>query len=238
MVHSIQNNRRCDEPKSRSSKLANVALGSALATMLLLSVGCASYNQDHFTVGSVPDDYRSRHPIIVSENEKVNDIVVPVHSRNMSSRDLELVRSMGSKFRQSGSQHIAILVPTGSRNERAARNFASNAISELKRIRIPENRIVVQYYNAEGHSDSATLRLVYADLNAEVVGECGEWSEDLMDTSNNENYSNFGCATQNNLAKMIASPADLLGPRGESHIDASRRAKVIDDWRNGGSSAF
>ncbi|GAI42846.1 unnamed protein product, partial [marine sediment metagenome] len=37
---------------------------------------------------------------------------------------------------------------------------------------------------------------------------------------------------QNNLAAQIANPADLLGPRASTTIDAERRGKVIDAYRN------
>ena len=49
----------------------------------------------------------------------------------------------------------------------------------------------------------------------------------------NKQYHNLGCASQNNLAAMIANPADLLAPRGMSEIDAARRATVIDNYRQG-----
>ena len=34
---------------------------------------------------------------------------------------------------------------------------------------------------------------------------------------------------------MIANPADLLGPRGETEIDSTRRTNVITDWQDGGT---
>ena len=56
-----------------------------------------------------------------------------------------------------------------------------------------------------------------------------------MDNPENRNYQNFGCATQSNLAAIVANPSDLLGPRGESEIDATRRDQVITDWRENAS---
>ena len=96
----------------------------------------------------------------------------------------------------------------------------------------------MQHYNASSHGDSATIRIAYASLNAAVDSKCGEWDEDLLDTQQNKNYSNFGCATQNNMASMIAHPADLLGPRGIDNIDATRRTNVINDWRTSGSGSY
>ena len=52
--------------------------------------------------------------------------------------------------------------------------------------------------------------------------KCGRWPEDILETSENKHYANFGCSYQNNLAAQIANPADLLGPRKQT---ADRRRK-------------
>ncbi len=53
----------------------------------------------------------------------------------------------------------------------------------------------------------------------------------MIDTESNRNYANFGCATQNNLAQMIANPADLLGPRACRKSIPPSAPQVIEDWR-------
>jgi len=196
-----------------------------------LMSGCANYDRDHITVGSVPDDYRTRHPIIVSENDQSTDIVIPRHTTNLPLRGRDLVRQMGFRFRNSGASSIAILIPAGSPNENAARHAANDAVKELQEVGIKTSQIVIKHYDAASHGTSATLRVVYTDLTASVASQCGEWNEDVMDTVENRNYQNFGCATQNNLAAMIANPADLLGPRGMSEIDSTKRTAVIEEWR-------
>ena len=55
----------------------------------------------------------------------------------------------------------------------------------------------------------------------------------MTDTSENKNYFNFGCASQQNLAAQIADPRDLLSPRGVDSIDAGRRTTVLDNYRRG-----
>ena len=215
----------------RDKKMIKKLTGTALLLAMALSSGCASYNRDQFTVGSVPDDYRTRHPIVVSENETAQDIVIPRNSRSLPLRGRDIVRSMGQSFKTSGAQSIAILIPAGSPNEKAARTSASDAVNELKQLGISSSRIVIKHYDAANHGTSATLRVVYTDLVASVDSKCGEWDEDITDTKENINYANFGCATQNNLAQMIANPADLLGPRAMSEIDSTKRTRIIENWR-------
>jgi pilus assembly protein CpaD len=54
----------------------------------------------------------------------------------------------------------------------------------------------------------------------------------MLETSENKHYADFGCSYQNNLAAQVANPADLLGPRKQTEIDAENRDKVIDVYRN------
>ncbi len=44
---------------------------------------------------------------------------------------------------------------------------------------------------------------------------------------------NYGCSIANNLAAMIAHPADLLGPALESAADGARVGRTIDLYRQG-----
>ena len=210
-------------------------LASVMLVATTLVSGCASYERDHVVVGSVPDDYRTRHPIIVSQSETKEDLIVSASAKVLSMRDHDVVQAFGSRFKRSGASAMAILVPTGSPNEAAARRVAHQIVPVLKEQGISGRRILVQNYQANGHGDAATIRLVYSDMKAALETECGQWEEDLVDTSENRNYANFGCATQKNLAAMIAEPADLLGPRGVTDIDSTRRTTVINNWRENGS---
>lgn len=216
----------------------SVARGILVATMLTaggLLAGCASYGRDHVIVGSVPDDYRTRHPIVVAQSETVEDIVVPASARKLSLRDRGVAEEFAHRFRRSGARTLVVMIPAGSRNEAAARRIAHEITIVLRDRGISERQIGIQHYPAASHGDAATVRLVFSDITARVDSQCGQWDEDIVETGENRNYGNFGCATQQNLAAMVASPADLLGPRGETEIDSARRNKVIEDWRNDGT---
>jgi pilus assembly protein CpaD len=225
-------------PRKRGEAVRRLASRGALIAIIAaagLSAGCASYDRSHFTVGSVPDDYRTRHPIVIRQDEKVEDIVVSPNARGLSYRDRSVAESFASRFNRSGAARMAILVPAGSPNSAAAKRVAQQIVPVMAEAGIDRRRIAIQSYDAAQHGDSATLRLVYLGTTAEVESPCGQWDEDIVDTTENRNYHNFGCATQKNLAAMVANPEDLLGPRGVSEIDATRRTNVINDWRDFGS---
>lgn len=212
-----------------------LGIKASLVAGTLLLGGCASYQKDHVIVGSVPGDYRTKHPIIVSDAEVSEDLVVGKSMRGMSFRHRNVVYGLIGRFKRTNAQYFNILVPAGSPNEAAARRVATNVVDALAKNGISRERVIVSRYQAHNHADAATVRLSFTAMTANVASKCGEWSDDLGRTHENRNYENFGCATQNNLATIVANPEDLLGPRGESEIDASRRDKVINDWRESGS---
>ncbi len=65
------------------------------------------------------------------------------------------------------------------------------------------------------------------------VKSCGNWPNDLTETSENDAFENFGCAHQNNIAAMVADPQDLVRPRKQAPSDAMRRSKIFDKYREG-----
>ena len=204
----------------------------------ILVTGCASYQKDHFTVGSVPKDYRTEHPIVVSQAEVSEDLLVTRDMKGMSFRQENTVTAFTGRYKRSGASTMRILLPAGSHNEAAARRVADDVVNHMKELGVNGGHIKMARYHAANHGDAATIRLSYGSVSADVASECGQWNEDLVETSENQNYGNFGCSTQNNLAKMIANPQDLLGPRGESEIDAGRRDNVVNDWRADGTAAL
>ena len=83
----------------------------------------------------------------------------------------------------------------------------------------------------------ATIKLNYSKIVA-TAGPCGLWPGDLGPAAEpayqeNRNYWNLGCASQRNLAAMVANPADLVQPRGEDPISTNRRSVVLDKYRKG-----
>jgi pilus assembly protein CpaD len=72
---------------------------------------------------------------------------------------------------------------------------------------------------------------------AAEAGPCGMWPADIGPSNKgyreNKPYWNLGCASQRNLAAMVANPADLVQPRGEGPVYQMRRTMVVDSYRKG-----
>ena len=76
------------------------------------------------------------------------------------------------------------------------------------------------------------VRIVVSRTRASVPG-CPDWSEASQPNYNNHSGSNYGCATNSNLAAMIANPEDLVHGRGGSDVGDTRTAtKAVDAYRN------
>lgn len=80
--------------------------------------------------------------------------------------------------------------------------------------------------------------IVVGPQGAYVASQCGQWPDDLGVAPGNGNVLNrpnwnHGCATQHNLAAIVADPSDLLRPRAETQSDAARRQVAIGRYRQG-----
>lgn len=204
-----------------------------VALPVLALSGCAKHDENNFVVGSIHDKHSSRHPIIIDEREKTLDIPVARDAIDLTQASASAVDGMAYRFRRSASGSITILLPDRSPNKSAARTVGSAVAARLRESGIPDHRIRFFTYDASHHGNAAPVRLSYQAVTAKVEG-CGKWKKDLTEVSENKQYHNFGCASQNNLAAIIANPSDLIAPRGMTDIDAERRNTIIEDYRQNG----
>lgn len=218
----LNNSRRAGERRGHRA-----ALLAAAAAVVLMS-GCA--NRHSITVGSIPDDYRTNHPIVVSEVDKTVDIPVGVSDRSPSRVQRVAVDGFIAGYDRSAAPIVTVMVPRGSANQHAASRVSADMVKRLRKGGVPDGSILHEAYDATQYGETAPIRLVYAEMRAST-GPCGRWPKDLLETSDNKHWANFGCSYQNNLAAQIANPADLLGPRQPGDIDAERRSVTIGDYR-------
>ena len=213
--------------QGKSRRSAGPLLAIAAAALL---TGCAN-RSDSITVGSIPDDYRTNHPIVIGEKAQVLDLPVAASDRGMTQMQQVALQGFLADYDRSATPVLAILVPAGTPNAVAANEAARDFARLAKAKGVPDGRVMISAYQPASPEASAPIRITYTAMKAHT-GQCGRWPEDLAQTSENKHYANFGCSYQNNLAAQMANPADLLGPRKQTPIDAERRSKVIDGYRN------
>jgi len=210
---------------------------AALAVTLILSTaalsGCGT-RPDRSATGSIPDDYRTRHPIVLSESAQTMDIPIATGDRSLTFAMRDNIRGFAGDHAAKSRGAVQIMLPRGSANAATANSLRKDIRTTLINAGVKRDQLIEVSYDASGYGSSAPVRLSFFAITAKT-GPCGEWPEDLVsNTMENKNYQNFGCASQANLAAQIANPMDLVQPRGMTPIDAEQRYVVIQDYREFG----
>lgn len=87
-----------------------------------------------------------------------------------------------------------------------------------------------------GYLAAGTARVIVTRAKASVPG-CPDWSADSDFNPNNGLSSNYGCATNSNLAAMVANPEDLLhGSQTQGTTAVMSSNKAIDAYRAAATS--
>jgi pilus assembly protein CpaD len=216
--------------------LAQFAAAVGLAAML---GGC----YEHTTAAQetpYPVDYRERHPITLRDADRTVEIFVGRNRGGLTPAQSADVLAFAQQWRHESTSGIVIDTPQGGPTARAAADSMREVHSILNASGVPAKAVYVRGYRPAPGA-LASIKLRYSKLTAEA-GPCGQWPQDLgpsidSDDFDNRPYWNLGCATQRNLASMVANPADLVQPRGETPTYEPRRAVAIEKWRTGADPA-
>lgn len=210
---------------------ANSNRRPALAWRLAIAVAAASAvaacQGDRITTGSVPLSVEARHPIQVSSEEVILDL--PVGHGGMSAAERGAVGDFVTAYRREGYGTFEILGPSGTPNEVASQRVIGEVRQMAYSGGIPATAVSYAAYRPKHAKAPVVLRYHRYAASA----SCGQWPTDLDKDWRNVPYENFGCATQSNLAAMVADPRDLHGPRGMTPRDSERRDVVFDNYRRG-----
>jgi len=208
--------------------LRSAALFVAAATSL---AGCGV---NYASNDSVPQgDYHARYPIVLSEAPTALD-VYPTGGA-LDQQSIDNIHAFADRYREFGDGRIAILAPAGERGR------DGKAIDQIRRALVGaglRGYVSVGSYPEAGPSRASPVRLVFQGLKATVAGQYGLWPTDLASGGSiegwkNDDYPNFGCATQKTLAAQVADPRDLAQSRASGPGDVTMRLSAIGDVRNG-----
>jgi pilus assembly protein CpaD len=220
--------------------LGRQATRGALAVAAALLVGAC--NTNGAATHSAPFEYRDRHPIRISEGEHAIHVLVGTGRGDLTAEQRAQITWLAGEWRRDSTGRLLVEIPKGSANARAAAYASREAQSVLRAAGVPAAAIAVRAYDAADER-LAALRISYARIEA-AAGPCGVWPEDLgvapypslqrMPANfDNRPYWNLGCATQQNLAAMVANPEDLIQPRATAPGYAARRQTVMEKYRKG-----
>lgn len=223
------------ENSSKPVSASGILTMAVLASSMLFLPGCGYFqNRHHIEVGSIPDDYRTNHPINIAEQEQFLDVPVGSSDRDLSLAQRQVIQGFTAGYRNSGSGPVQIALPSSGTNAAAAKRVAPAIAAALRKGGVPAGSVVTTGYAAPSGAASP-VRVSYRMVSASTE-QCGKWTDDLAITTDNKHYEDFGCSYQNNFAVQLANPADLIGPRNMSQIDAAQRDNVIKNYQDANAS--
>lgn len=227
------------DTKSMSSSASGLSVTKAVMLVSLAAIGlggCQHGEEGAQVAGWTLVDPAERHPILVSQQPHSMSVHVGRGTGGLTAQQRGELASFAARARASdaGNTKLVISAPSGGANEVAA----MNAVHEIRQLMsdngIAESSMVVEVFPADG-AKASPIRVTYLTYVAEGP-RCPNWTENLAVDRQNLPYTNMGCATQKNLAAMVANPADLLGPRGETPRSGERRDVTWDKYQKGDST--
>lgn len=226
MTNGLSNGRRFN------LRLSGTLIGVAVA------LGACSAAPDAIITGGVPDDYRLRHPIAITEANQSLVVFVGHGRAGLSASQRSDVIGLAHTWVREGTGAVIVDVPVDTPNARAAAATYGEIRAVLMAGGVPSNGVVLRRYHPIAVQALAPIKLNYTRIAA-TAGPCGLWPEDLGPSlanpsySENKPYYNFGCATQRNLAAMVDNPSDLVQPRSETPAYTARRTEGFEKYRKG-----
>lgn len=174
-----------------------------------------------------------RNPIDVVETAETIEIVLNQNASELSLADKRRVRGFVRAYVDHGHGPLVMLLPEGTHNQQ----FAVGAIAQARAIAFENG---VAYEEIAGGSKFGAYPSVILSFKAydAVAPDCKGFGEiDVAEIRNNNDLSNLGCTVRQNMAAMIADPADLLGTRELDPADVVRRNTTLQAYRAGEQTA-
>ncbi|MFZ3032998.1 MAG: CpaD family pilus assembly protein [Parvibaculum sp.] len=207
-------------------KSSNIVGRIVLPFVVVLALaGCGGFNGAE----NAQFDASYTHPISVQPDVPTLEVAATGH---LSNEDRQAIVTFAAAYKERGHGVLTVAAPSGSANTAVAMNVLVEVRDMLAKAGVPIERVSYTPYRASGAAERAPIIMSYKQYVASVA-PCGDWSENLAYDPGNGVPKNFGCATQTNLAAMVADPADLVMPRTMTPSDAQRRGEVFAKYRKG-----
>ncbi|MBC8037235.1 MAG: CpaD family pilus assembly protein [Rhizobiales bacterium] len=197
---------------------ASTHVGSAIVLLsaVLLS-GCALDEvalEDHYA----PATHYEKYPIEVRKAPVKMGIAA--RAGTLTPEQINAATNFAHDARNNAQSKISIRWPTGDGKSRKVAHDIAQLFADEG---VPHSKIGVGSYPGP---KSSPIRISYVRKVA-VTRECGDWSGDLSHDPANTFHQNYGCATQHNIAAMVARPEDFERPRAISPVEAANRTAAM-----------
>jgi len=200
-----------------------ILLRAAALGAVLFAGSCAAPTADP---NGPSEDGAVNHPITVEPSFRDLKVTFTGPADGMSDQDAVKFDAFLDDYRLHGNGSLGISVPAGAPAHDAITFFAERAAA----TGIPRDKILVSTRAVTNGDRRVDVSYIAYTAHTDA---CGDWSENLAYTADNQTPKNFGCAVQQNIAAMVADPRDLLGPRHMDDGDTNRRMTAIIAYEQG-----
>lgn len=197
---------------------------AGLAALLsLATAACASappLAQSGQAAPTVADTHRIKVSQVAARLE------IPIADGVLTDDSLRAIDGFATEYRITGHGPMSVAAPAG----------ANGQVVTAVRGLLGDLGVIPEAISSETYdtgTPSAPLVLSFVRYEAQAPNCPNIGTDNLAISWSNKPWGGFGCATQANLAAMIADPADLAGPRASEPADAARRALVLEKYRQG-----
>lgn len=188
----------------------NIITAASLAIAL---AGCGS-------IGSNASLYSANQPVVERTNYAID---VNLDGSGVSVTEEQRVAQWFNALKLGYGDRIAIDFGGGYPNAAARQDVAD--IASRNGMLVVDNAPVTQ-----GNIMPGTARIVVTRSTASVP-ECGGWENGNDSNFNSKTHKNYGCATNSNIAAMIADPEDLIRGKEDNSNDNSAGNQAINAYR-------
>lgn len=189
--------------------------------VVLLAGSCASP-----TLGAFIDP-QANFPLNVTPQYAEADFVAPAPSAGLAPEDAARFGSFVASFLERGRGSISVSVP----DTPDAPDMIAYLGEKLMSLGVPSTRILVGMHAA---ADARQVKLGYLGYRVQSA-DCGNWSEDRVNDTDNKPPQDWGCANQHNIAVQVANPYDLATSQPRDERDPVRRSDAVEKYEKGGT---
>ena len=210
-----------------NSQISKFAVVSGIA---LMSAACSSAFNNAEHARSVAE----AHPISVDSQVVTLTIGADSTTEDISSIDKARLRAFADSYLTSGHGPLTITAPSGFADG-DGHEAAADIRQALNDAGVPWENLSGATYRTGG--DNGDQLIISYTHYVATPSECGIWTGYTNTSYRNVRSPNYGCASQNNLAVMLADPHDLIAPAASSPRDATASVRALTAYREGSSTA-
>ncbi|MEM8771962.1 MAG: CpaD family pilus assembly protein [Pseudomonadota bacterium] len=207
--------------------MKNTLTKFSVVSSLALAAACASpFNGPQHALTTAEE-----HPIAVDSQIVTLTIDADATTTELSGRDKARLRAFAHAYLTNGHGPLTITAPSGYAGDADGQEAAADIRSALYEAGVSWDSLAGATYRTGG--DNGDQLIVSYTHYVATPSECGVWNGITNRDYRNLRSPNFGCATQNNLAAVIADPKDLVEASALTARDTPASVRAFEAYREG-----